>query len=62
MPLSIKSFDQGNSTQLLLSEALKSGLKSVSMVWGRGGGVVERAADSGPYDPSLTPLGEKKEN
>ena len=23
---------------------------------------MERAADSGPYDPSLIPLGEKKEN
>ena len=29
---------------------------------GRGGGLVDRATDSGPYDPSLIPLGEKKEN
>ena len=30
---------------------------------GRGGGdLVDRAADSGPYDPSSIPLGEKKEN
>ena len=29
---------------------------------GRGGGLVDRAADSGPYDPSLIPFGEKKEN
>ena len=29
---------------------------------GRGGGPVDRAADSGPYNPSLIPLGEKKEN
>ena len=25
-------------------------------------GLVDRATDSGPYDPSLIPLGEKKEN
>ena len=31
-------------------------------VWGRGSYQVERAADSGPYDPSLITLGEKKEN
>ena len=31
-------------------------------VWGRGGYQVDRAADSGPYDPSLITLGEKKEN
>ena len=30
--------------------------------WGRGGGLVDRAADSGPLDPSLIPLGEEKEN
>ena len=30
--------------------------------WGRGGGLVDRAADSGLYDPSSIPLGEKKEN
>ena len=29
---------------------------------GRGGGLVDRAADLGLYDPSLIPLGEKKEN
>ena len=29
---------------------------------GRGGGLVDRVADSGLYDPSLIPLGEKKEN
>ena len=29
---------------------------------GRGGGLVDRAADSGPYDPSSIPIGEKKEN
>ena len=29
---------------------------------GRGGGLVDRAADSGPHNQSLTPLGEKKEN
>ena len=29
---------------------------------GRGGGLVDRAADLGPCDPSLIPLGEKKEN
>ena len=29
---------------------------------GRGGGLVERAGNSGPYDPSSIPLGEKKEN
>ena len=28
---------------------------------GRGGGLVDRVADSGPYDPSSIPLGEKKE-
>ena len=27
---------------------------------GRGGGLVDRAADSGPCDPSLIPLGDKK--
>ena len=31
-------------------------------IWGRGGGLVDRAADWGPYDPSSIPLGEKKEN
>ena len=30
--------------------------------WGRGCGLVDRAADSGPSDPSSIPLGEKKEN
>ena len=30
--------------------------------WGRGGGLVDRAADSGPNDPSSIPLGEKKVN
>ena len=29
---------------------------------GRGGGLVDIVADSGPYDPSSIPLGEKKEN
>ena len=29
---------------------------------GRGGGLVDGVADSGPGDPSLIPLGEKKEN
>ena len=29
---------------------------------GRGGGLVDRAADLGPHDPSSIPLGEKKEN
>ena len=29
---------------------------------GRGCGLVDRAADSGPCDPSSIPLGEKKEN
>ena len=29
---------------------------------GRGGGRVDRAADSGPCVPSLIPLSEKKEN
>ena len=29
---------------------------------GGGGGLVDRAADSGPCDRSLIPLGEKKEN
>ena len=29
---------------------------------GRGGGLVDRVADSGPYDPCSIPLGEKKEN
>ena len=29
---------------------------------GCGGGLADRAADSGPYDLSLIPLGEKKEN
>ena len=28
---------------------------------GRGGGLVDRAADSGLYNPSSIPLGEKKE-
>ena len=28
----------------------------------RRGGLVDRVADSGPYDPSSIPLGEKKEN
>ena len=27
---------------------------------GRGSGLVDRAADSGPCNPSLIPLGEKK--
>ena len=31
------------------------------LCWGRGGGLVDRAADSSPDDPSLIPLGEKKE-
>ena len=30
--------------------------------WGRGGGLVDRAADSCRRDPSSIPLGEKKEN
>ena len=30
--------------------------------WGLGGGLVDRAADLGLYDPSSIPLGEKKEN
>ena len=30
--------------------------------WGRVGGLVDRAADSGPYDPSSIPFGENKEN
>ena len=29
---------------------------------GRGGGLVDRAYDLGPYNPSSIPLGEKKEN
>ena len=29
---------------------------------GRGGGLVDRAADSSPCDRSLIPLGEKNEN
>ena len=29
---------------------------------GHGGGLVDRAADLGPCNPSLIPLGEKKEN
>ena len=29
---------------------------------GCGGGLVDKAADSGPCNPSLIPLGEKKEN
>ena len=29
---------------------------------GGGGGLVDRAADPGPYDPSSIPLGGKKEN
>ena len=29
---------------------------------GGGGGQVDRAADSGPCDPSSIPLGEKREN
>ena len=29
---------------------------------GRGGGLVDRAADLGPCDPSLIPLGDKQEN
>ena len=33
-----------------------------SHFWGHGGGLVDGAADSGLYDPSLIPLGEKKEN
>ena len=31
-------------------------------VRGCGGGLVDRAANSGPYVPSSIPLGEKKEN
>ena len=34
----------------------------VRNLWGRGGGLVDRAANSGQYDPSSIPLGEKKEN
>ena len=30
--------------------------------WGRGGGLVDTAADSGPSDLSSIPLDEKKEN
>ena len=33
-----------------------------SFLGGRGCGLVDRAADSGPCDPSSIPLGEKKEN
>ena len=36
--------------------------KALAGAWGAGGGLVDRAADSGPYDPSSIPLGEKKEN
>ena len=32
------------------------------LLGGRGGGLVDRAADSGPCDLSSIPLGEKKEN
>ena len=31
-------------------------------IWGRGGGLVDIVADSGPYDPSSNSLGDKKEN
>ena len=36
-----------------------SNLKKRHM-WGRGGVLVDRAADSGPYDPSSIPLGGKR--
>ena len=35
-------------------------LVSQCVVWGRGGSLVDRAADSGPCDPSLIPLGDKR--
>ena len=35
-------------------------LVSQCIVWGRGGGLADRAADSGPCDPSLIPLGDKR--
>ena len=40
----------------------KQSIQSISLSWGRGGGLVDRAADSGLYDPSSNLLGEKKEN
>ena len=36
--------------------------QKLSPKWGRGCGLVDRAADSGPCNPSSIPLGEKKEN
>ena len=38
----------------------KLNIHSFYPCWGHGGGLVDRAADSGPCDPSLIPLGEKK--
>ena len=33
-----------------------------NLAWGRGDGLVDRTADSGPWDLSSIPLDEKKEN
>ena len=50
-----KCFDSGNC--FILGNVIKESLKK-----GRGGGLLDRAADSGPCGPSSIPLGEKKEN
>ena len=34
----------------------------ITLLGGCGGGLVDRAVDLGPCDPSSIPLGEKKEN
>ena len=50
-----KCYDAGNCFSL--GNVIKESLKK-----GRHGGLVDRAGDSGPCDPSSIPLGEKKEN
>ena len=49
------------SRQFVIKLRFRSVFKNF-LIGGRGGGLVDRAADSGPYDPSSIPLGEKKDN
>ena len=48
--------------KILAGPSGKKCKKQVRGMVGRGGGLVDRSANSGPYNLSLIPIGEKKEN
>ena len=45
-----------------MKKVLRVVLQTNKLEWGRGGGLVDRAADLAPRDPSSIPLGENKGN